>query len=160
KPGVPEFSAATQTTATVTWKKSTDNVAVVGYRYRLNSGSWKDTGIAANVQLTGRSPNTTYKFEVQARDFAGNLSASNSASFKTPAEPDTTKPSTPGAVTFSDVTHFSAVASWGAATDNVGVTGYEYRLNNASTWTALGNVLKVNVTGLQPITTYSFEVRA
>lgn len=160
KPGVPEFSAVTQTTATVTWKKSTDNVAVVGYRYRLNSGSWKDTGIAANVQLTGLSPNTTYKFEVQARDFAGNLSASNSASFKTPAEPDTTKPSTPGAVTFSDVTHFSAVASWGAATDNVGVTGYEYRLNNASTWTALGNVLKVNVTGLQQITTYSFEVRA
>lgn len=160
KPGVPEFSAVTQTTATVAWKDSTDNVAVVGYRYRLNSGSWKDTSSVANVALTGLTPDTTYKFEVRARDMAGNLSASNSASFKTPAVPDTTKPSTPGTVKFSELTHYSVKASWGAATDNVGVTGYEWRLNNASTWTPLGNVLSVNVTGLQQLTTYSFEVRA
>ncbi len=160
QPGVPVFSAVTHTSATATWSPSTDANGVAGYRYRLNSGGWTSIGSVPVVGLAGLTPSTNYTFEVQARDGAGNLSASRSASLNTPAEPDTTSPSQPGALTISDVTYYNARATWVAATDNVGVTAYEYRLNNASTWTGLGNVLTVVVTGLNQLTTYTFEVRA
>jgi chitodextrinase len=160
RPGVPIFSAVTQSSATVTWGASSDASGVTGYRYRLNSGSWVSIGTTTTVGLTGLSASTTYTFEVQARDGAGNYSTSNSASFSTPAAPDTTPPSIPGTLTFSNITSYSAKATWQAASDNVGVTGYEYRLNNASTWTVLGNVLNVNIGGLNQLSTYSFQVRA
>lgn len=159
-PGVPAFSAVTQTSATAMWTSSSDASGVTGYRYRLNGGSWVPIGTATTVGLTGLSASTTYTFEVQARDGAGNYSVSNSASFNTPAAPDTTPPSAPGTPSFSDIRSYAATASWAAASDNVGVTGYEYRLNNASTWTALGNVLTVSLGGLNQLSTYSFEVRA
>ncbi len=50
--------------------------------------------------------------------------------------------------------------SWGAASDNVGVTGYSYRLNGGS-WISIGNVLSVNLSGLAGgIASYTFDVRA
>ncbi|MFD1218362.1 fibronectin type III domain-containing protein [Microbulbifer celer] len=160
RPGIPTFSAVTQSSATVTWTASRDASGVAGYRYRLNSGSWVSIGIGTTVGLTGLSASKTYTFEVQARDGAGNYSTSNSASFNTPAAPDTTSPSAPGTPSFSNVTSYSASANWVAASDNIGVTGYEYRLNNAPTWTALEKVLAVNLVGLNQLSTYSFQVRA
>ena len=38
---------------------------------------------------------------------------------------DTTPPSAPGTLTADAPTHNRVELSWGAATDNVGVTGYE-----------------------------------
>lgn len=160
KPGAPTFSAVTQTSATATWGPSWDASGVTGYHYRLNGGSWVSIGTTTTVALTGLTASTTYTFEVQARDAAGLYSESSSASFTTPAAPDTTPPSAPGALSISDITSSSAKTTWTAATDNVGVTGYEYRLNNASTWTTLGNVLTVTLTGLNQLSTYSVDVRA
>jgi hypothetical protein len=49
---------------------------------------------------------------------------------------------------------------WGAASDNVGVVGYNYRLTNTSTWT-IGNLTQfVQLNSLQMQTTYTFEVAA
>ena len=72
---------------------------------------------------------------------------------------DTTLPTAPGTPTFSSITGTSATASWTAATDNVGVTGYDYRLN-AGSWQSISNVLTRNLTGLVSVTSYTFEVRA
>ncbi len=77
----------------------------------------------------------------------------------TPIPPDTTPPTVPGTPTFSSITGTSATASWTAATDNVAVTGHDYRLN-AGSWQSISNVLTRNLTGLNSAATYTFELRA
>jgi YD repeat-containing protein len=77
----------------------------------------------------------------------------------TPVPPDTTAPSAPGAPAFSSIAGTSATASWTAATDNVGVTSYEYQLN-AGGWQSIGNVLTRNLTNLVSGASYTFNVRA
>ena len=66
----------------------------------------------------------------------------------------------PGAPTFSAILGNSATASWTAASAGAGVASYEYRLNGAASWTNVGNVLSVGLTGLTSATLYTFEVRA
>jgi len=50
--------------------------------------------------------------------------------------------------------------AWQAATDNMGVTGYEVFLNNGSTPVATPTGTSVSVTGLMPGTPYTFTVKA
>jgi YD repeat-containing protein len=155
-PGTPTFSSITMTSATASWSAATDNVGVTGYEYRLNSGSWQSLGNVLTVNLTGLSASTSYTLQVRAKDAASNIGPASSGTFTTP---DTAAPSAPGTPTFSSITKTTATASWSAATDNVGVTGYEYRLNGGA-WQSLGNVLSVNLSGLSVGTAYTFEVRA
>ena len=71
---------------------------------------------------------------------------------------DTTAPSTPLNLTSSSKTTTSVTLAWSAATDNIGVTGYNVYVNNVlkSTVTTLNTV----VTGLTAATSYTFTVRA
>jgi beta-glucanase (GH16 family) len=71
---------------------------------------------------------------------------------------DTTAPSTPTGLTASGTTSTSTNLSWGASTDNVGVTGYDVLRNGTSIATVTGT--SYTATGLGPSTTYSFAVRA
>lgn len=156
QPGTVNFTLVTGTTATANWGASTDNVAVTGYQWRLNSGSWNAVGVVTSVNLTGLTGSTAYTFDVQARDAAGNFSSSRSATLTTT---DNSAPTQPGAVTISLMTASTARATWGASTDNVAVTAYDYRLNSGS-WVPLTNVTQVDMTGLTQLTAYTFEVRA
>jgi len=70
-----------------------------------------------------------------------------------------TAPTAPGAPTFTSITPIGATASWTAATDAVGVTGYEIKVG-AGAWTGVGNVLTYSITGLAASNTYSVSVRA
>jgi hypothetical protein len=67
-------------------------------------------------------------------------------------------PSNPSALILQAVTGSSALISWTASTDNVGVSNYEYSLNGGA-WIVNGSTT-VNLTGLTPSTNYSFAVRA
>lgn len=77
----------------------------------------------------------------------------------TPIPPDTTPPTAPGSPTFSNVAGTTATASWTAATDNVAISGYDYRLN-AGAWQSISNVLTFNLTNLVSAQSYTFAVRA
>lgn len=158
-PGTPTFSAVQQTSATVTWNAATDNVGVTSYQYRVNGGSWNTLGNVLTTSLTNLTADTQYTVNVRARDAQGNWGAASAASFTTLPAPDTTPPGAPGTPAFSSITGTSATAAWTAASDNVGVTGYEYRLNSGS-WTAIGNVLTRNLTSLSSGVSYTFELRA
>jgi fibronectin type 3 domain-containing protein len=157
QPGTLTFSSIARTTATATWGASTDNFGVTGYDYRLQGGSWVSLANVLTVNLTGLTSGTAYTFDVRARDAAGLLSALRTGTFTTAT--DTTPPGTPGALTFSSITASGATATWGAATDDTGVAGYDYRVDGG-TWTSLGNVLTVSVTGLTGATAHTFDVRA
>lgn len=155
-PGVPSFSNITMSTATASWAAATDDVGVTGYQYRLNAGAWQSLGAVLSVNLANLSPATSYTFEVRARDGAANFGPASTGVFTTP---DTAAPGAPGTPVFSNIAMNSATASWTAASDNVAVTGYEFRLNSGA-WQALGNVLSINLTALSAATTYTFQVRA
>ncbi len=66
-------SNVAQTTLTLSWNASTDNVGVTGYDvFQGNTNLGTVTGTSANI--TGLSPSTAYSFKVRAHDAAGNNS--------------------------------------------------------------------------------------
>ena len=84
-------------------------------RHHRTATTYSDTTAAAG---------TSYSYRVRANDAAGNLGPySNPATATTPS-PDTTPPGKPGTLTATAVSATEVDLSWGAATDNVGVTGY------------------------------------
>jgi len=75
-PGSLSSSNISQTSVTLSWTASTDNVGVTGYDiYRNNALLTSTTGTSYNV--TGLTASTTYSFYVKAKDAAGNISAAS-----------------------------------------------------------------------------------
>lgn len=71
---------------------------------------------------------------------------------------DTQAPTAPSNLVASNVAQTSVSLSWNAATDNVGVTGYDVFQGTTNLGSVTGT--SANVTGLAPATAYSFKVRA
>ena len=72
---------------------------------------------------------------------------------------DTTPPSVPGTLTADAPTHTRVDLSWGAATDNVGVTGYEI-LRDGTPIATVGAVTSYADTTVSPLTHYDYAVKA
>jgi len=162
-PGVPVISNLVYNGGTATWTAASDNVGVTNYQYEILQNStvvisWTPTGNVVTTSFTGLAPVTSYTFSVRALDAALNPGPSASAAFIT--APDTTKPSPPGAPNFSAITDHSATATWAAATDNVGVTSYQYQVGTGGAWVPNGNSTSANLTGLAPATAYQISARA
>lgn len=148
-----------QNSVTLSWTASTDNIGVTGYDvYRngvkINSSTVTTTGYTA----TGLSAATAYSFYVVAKDAAGNTSGnSNTISVTTP---DTQAPSAPGTPVASVITTTSLTLTWTAASDNVGVSGYDVFQDGVQVNTSNITGTSFNVTNLSPSTTYQFYVKA
>src|SRR5919106_4307479 len=154
-------SAASATQVNLSWTPSS-STDVVAYEIFRNSASLTNVGNVTSHADTTVSPSTSYSYQVRARDGAGNVSGfSNTATVTTPAAPapDTTPPSAPSNLMANAINSSRVDLSWTAATDNVGVTGYEIFRN--STWIAtIGNATTHSDTSALPTTTYSYQVRA
>lgn len=87
-PSTPTGLSATpsDTSFTVSWLASTDNVAVTGYRVRLDGGT-AVTATGTSHSFSGLTAETSYLFEVQAFDAAGNNSGWASTNITTTATP-------------------------------------------------------------------------
>ena len=151
-------SNVTETTASLSWNASSDNVGVTGYDvYQGSTNIGTVTTTSANI--TGLTASTSYTYSVRAKDAAGNVSSSsNTVSFTTSSGADTQAPTAPTSLTSSNITETTASLSWNASSDNVGVTGYDVYQGS----TLLGNVAgtSANITGLTANTSYTFSVRA
>ncbi|MFG1753482.1 endo-1,4-beta-xylanase [Streptosporangium sandarakinum] len=75
-----------------------------------------------------------------------------------PDPSDTTPPTAPGRPSVSAVTSSGATLTWAAATDNVGVTGYDVYSGTTRLGSATGTSL--TLTGLNPSTAYTVHVVA
>ena len=117
-------TATTSTSVTLAWYAATDNVGVTGYEV-ARDGTVLTTLTEFTFTDTALAPSTSYAYAVVAIDAAGNRSVSSAATVATTAVPDIQAPSPPGTLTFGSVTATGGTVSWTAATDNVGVTGYE-----------------------------------
>lgn len=117
----------------LSWNASTDNVGVVGYDvYR--DGVKIGTTATTNYSSTGLTAATTYSYTVRAFDAAGNSSAPSTSVSGTSAAPpapppDATAPTvsiaSPTGGTVANTIPVSVNAS-----DNVGVTRVDLRVNN------------------------------
>ena len=113
--------------------------------------------------MTGLSTGRTYYYQGRAVNSAGVMSAwSAQVSATVLSSPNISAPSLTATRGDEQVT-----LTWTAATAPAGqtVASYEYRHAASgetlpTTWTNVGNVLTVNVTGLTNGTTYNFELRA
>ncbi|MEV0537567.1 glycosyl hydrolase family 18 protein [Kitasatospora sp. NPDC050463] len=161
-PGDLRAGTTTQTTVDLSWTASTDNVAVTGYDVYQGATKVATTdGTATGVTVQGLTAGTAYQFTVQAFDAAGNRSAAAgpvSATTKPPTDPDRQAPSTPGTpvVTGSDASSISL--TWGASTDDIGVTAYDVYNGTALAATVTGT--SATVGSLAPDTSYTFTVKA
>ena len=171
QPGTLTANAVSGSEVDLSWGASTDNVGVTGYQVErcTGAGCTNFTQIATpagtTYKDTGVSASTSYSYRVRATDAAGNLSTySNTASATTPT-PDTTPPSQPGTLTATAVSGSEIDLSWGASTDNVGVTGYLLeRCQGAgcSNFTQIATPTGTSYkdTGLTASTSYTYRVRA
>ena len=150
-------SAVGQTSATLSWTASSDNVAVTGYRV-FRAGTQVGTTSSTTFTVTGLTCATTYTLGVAALDAAGNVSATATTSATTPACPDTSAPSTPAGLATSAVTQTAATLSWSASTDNVGVTGY--RVFRSGTQVGTPTTTSFAFSGLTCGTSYTLGVAA
>ncbi|MFI7374144.1 discoidin domain-containing protein [Actinoplanes sp. NPDC049668] len=143
----------------LTWNASTDNVGVTGYEVYAN-GALRTT-VAGNVltYLDNQPDSATVAYYVRARDAAGNASGNSNTVTRTGQGGDTTAPTTPGTLTYTQPAAGQIRLAWGASSDNVAVTGYEVYANGALRTTVAGNVL--TYTDNQPASaTVSYYVKA
>lgn len=162
-PSVPTGLAAsglTQTSLTLTWVASTDNVGVTAYEVYRGGTLVNGSVVGTSLNVSGLSCGTAYSFTVRAKDAAGNVSAASAAlSVSTLACPDNQAPSAPSNLRASARTQTGMTLLWNASTDNVGVTAYEvYRGGILINSNVVGT--SVILTGLTCGTAYSFTVRA
>ena len=163
-PAVPTAVTATATAynnVQLTWKASTDNTAVTGYRVTRNGTVVAQLGAVTNYKDVTTAPATQYSYQVAALDAVGNASAASSAATVTTpplSTADTQAPTTPEQLRASGVSSQQINLAWAPSTDNTGVTGYEvYRAGQkvaTVTTTSFGDA------GLQANTEYAYTVKA
>ncbi|MEU3458836.1 PQQ-dependent sugar dehydrogenase [Streptomyces sp. NPDC006733] len=151
RPGQPSCTNIGETGLTLNWGASTDNVGVTAYDiYEHGNKLSEAAGDVASKNLTGLTPSTTYNLTVIARDASGNTSPASIAVDCTTLVSTDPPPSKPGTPTVSGITATSANLSWGASTDDKGVTAYEIRSGGTVLTTVVGTppATSTTVTGL------------
>ena len=154
-------SAITETSFTLSWTASTDNVGVTGYDVYQDGVKINPSNITGTTyNVTGLTAATTYNFYVIAKDAAANQSAASAGLNVTTAAPDTEAPTAPTDLSAAIITQTTFTLRWTASTDNVGVTGYDVYKDGVKINPSNITGTTYNVTGLTAATTYSFYVIA
>ncbi|WP_173118182.1 DUF4962 domain-containing protein [Paenibacillus qinlingensis] len=167
-PGNPQLVSHTETSATVSWSASTDNVAVKEYALYVN-GVQKMAVPSGTLSatITGLSAGKTYVITARAVDTSDNRSPEAVA--VTVTTQDSTAPSWGGSSAVRDVHLFPGAArlEWDSATDNSGmVASYSIYRKDATqssfviAGTVTGSTYGYDVTNLQAGGTYTFQVQA
>ena len=159
-PGQLVVSGTTATSFSVSWPPSSDDRGVAGYRMSVNGSAYATT-TSTSMTVGGLSCGSSASLELVAFDAAGNTSPASRATAATAAcapTADTQAPSSPTNLVRSGGTASSVSLTWGASTDNVGVTGYGVYRDG----TKIGDsaVTSYTPTGLTCATSYTFAVDA
>ena len=127
-PGSPKATATSATSISLTWTKASDNYAVDHYRI-LRDGVEVATPTGLSFADAGRSPMTTYAYQIIAVDGSGNQGPAAAASAKTPPSGTDVTPPTAVKTLKASVGRTTTKLYWTAAHDDFGVAGYKvYRV--------------------------------
>ena len=142
---------------TVSWDAATDDVGVVGY---LVHRDWQYLGYVTSLSFVDDTvvAGQTYRYQVRAKDAAGNTSSPSPIQSIFVGTPDVTPPSVPPNVQLSTDGVSEVTVSWDAATDDVGVVGYLVHRD----WQYLGYVTSLSFVDDTVVAgqTYRYQVRA
>ncbi len=148
--------------AQITWHTSELSDSRVEYGTTASYGSTSaldpELVLDHGVLLTGLSPETKYHFRVISKNQSGSSFISEDSTFTTTQFADNSPPSVPPVLTAIVMSSSQINLSWGASTDNVGVT--EYRVyRDDSLITTTGDTYYSD-TGLTQTTRYTYTVTA
>ena len=153
-------ATATALTVPITSFTATDNVGVTGYLVNESptapaptAAGWSTT-VPTSYTCTTAGNKTLYAW---AKDAAGNVSASRSASVVITLS-DVTPPSAPANLSAIAGGPTQVSLNWTASTDNVGVTGYRVMRNGSQIATSSSTAY--SDTTVAAGTAYSYTVRA
>jgi chitodextrinase len=155
-------SAASSSQINLSWRASTDQVGVKGYKvYRNRTQIANVTG--TSFSESGLAANTTYGYTVSAYDAAGNTSAQSrlvSARTLTTSggSGSETGPTIPDGLTATPVSASQINLSWSASTDPSGIQGYYVYRNDTEIATVSGP--SFSDSGLTPSAVYEYNVSA
>ena len=150
--------STTPTSITISWRQPWD-YGVAGYTvFRDGVRVTSLSSSATRFTFAGLACGRSYVLGVEAYDRAGNASARPTMLVPSAACTDNTAPSTPGGLAQADVTESSLTVRWTAATDNVGVVGYEVFLAGDLVGSTASTLY--GLTGLACGTMYTIGVRA
>jgi chitodextrinase len=145
------------------WGASTDANGISAYDiYRDGTKIDSVAGGTLTYSDNTVSPNTPYSYVVKARDPSGNTSdPSNTASLTTPSI-DSVNPDPPTNLQANAPSAGRVDLTWGAGSDNVGVTAYDIYRNGGGVPIATvgGNQLSYSDQSVSAGTPYSYTVRA
>ncbi|GHH93411.1 cellulase family glycosylhydrolase [Streptomyces capillispiralis] len=145
-----------------------DTILAVTQQLRLGYLGWSWSGNGGGVEyldmVTNFDPNQLTSWGRRLFEGANGIAATSeeAAVYGSGSGGDTTAPTAPGTPAASAVTASSATLTWGAATDAVGVTGYDVVRISGSTESAVTTTTgtSATVTGLTAATSYTFAVYA
>lgn len=147
-------------TVRLTWEASSDDVAVASYRVYRNAVELAVVGAPAlSYDDDTAEWNTTYIYGVEAIDTSGNVSVARATDSITLPDVDTVPPSAPGSLA-GEPGHRSNRLTWAAATDNVGLQGYNVYRNGVRVGTLGPESLEFVDGGLSELTSYTYQVKA
>ncbi|GAA1151337.1 hypothetical protein F4556_003963 [Kitasatospora gansuensis] len=143
----------------LTWDAATDNTGVTGYDIFANGELLTSVGGNVLAYTDTRPDSATVSYFVRAKDAAGNQSGNSNTVTRTGATGDTQAPSVPANLAYGQPSSGQIKLTWNAATDNVGVTGYDVYANGVLRTSVGGSVL--TYTDSQPDSaTVSYYVKA
>ena len=145
------------------WNPASDDVGVVGYGV-YSGGLLVASSPEPAVTLSGLTCASTYAYEIDAVDAAGNRSSRTPYWAVTADCADVEPPSKPTDLTLVDSTRSSLSLEWSPSSDNVGVAGYRLAVTGppgaSSVSTRTVDQPSATVTGLACGTTYDVDVEA
>lgn len=146
----------TENSITLSWTAATDNVGVTGYQI-YSGGNLIGSTTSTTYTVTDLMASMQYSFYIKAKDAANNSTNSNTTTVSTSGTSDLQTPSAITDLASTDQTASTITLSWTAATDNVGVIGYDIYKDGTYYTTTTNTSATVN--GLSPSTEYNFSVR-
>jgi fibronectin type 3 domain-containing protein len=149
-------------TANMSWTPSTDNIGVAGYNI-IRNGTWVANSSASTYADIGLASSTTYNYQIQAFDLAGNTSVSSST--LTLSTVYTVPPTAPTNVVGTPYSAVGITLTWSASQDPQGISSYKvFRGTSPSSLVQVGTMNGTTTSykdhSLTASTTYYYGVEA
>lgn len=153
-------SAISATAFALNWTAATDNVGVSGYdAYNGATLIGSSVGAGSTMNITGLTANTAYNVTLIAKDESGHSSApSEPLTLTTTAIVDATSPGLASGLAATKIDGTSFTLSWTAATDNIGIGGYDIYNGTTLLAATTGTATTFDLSGLTGLTTYNITL--
>jgi chitodextrinase/flagellar hook assembly protein FlgD len=151
-----EVSDVQRKSVVLSWKPSTDNVAVTNYEIYING---KFLALTSNItyKIENLLLDTEYKFSIRAVDVEKNRSP-YSTLLVTRTQPDPVPPTQPTNLSYADLETISVLVRWSPAIDDEWLAGYQIYVGDTLVGTSKINVFAIK--NLLPETEYRISVKA